>query len=91
MDGDIVIVDNFSIGIHFPSYFFYMDRHLWANESKIKRGDILVFRHPLDNRLYIKRCVAISAVHYRYIYYKVRFIIQAFRDLQTLGTISHYD
>jgi len=59
MDGDIVVVDNFSIGIHFPSYFFYIDKHIWSNEKAIKRGDILVFRHPLDRRLYIKRCVAL--------------------------------
>ncbi len=59
MDGDIVVVDNFSIGIHIPSYFFYIDKHIWSNEKAIKRGDILVFRHPLDKRLYIKRCVAL--------------------------------
>jgi signal peptidase I len=58
-DGDLVVVENFSIGIHFPSLFFYIDKHIWSNEEAIKRGDILAFRHPLDRRLYIKRCVAL--------------------------------
>jgi len=57
--GDIVIVDNFSAGIHIPSFGFYIDRHIYSNESGIHRGDLLAFRHPLDNRLYIKRCVAL--------------------------------
>ncbi len=183
-DGDIVIVDNFSIGIHIPSYFFYIDEHIWKSESGIKRGDILVFRHPLDRRLYIKRCVALpkdtvfqksknlylqiesnssktfkyakkynlqltsidgkwwlknpymryypivhdskvvgpkmlidypitkiaphnyffmgdfrdnstdsrffDAIPYRYIYYKMRYLIQPLRNIEDLGSISHY-
>ena len=60
IEGDIVIVDNFSAGIHIPSFFFYIDKHIYSNPDGISRGDLLAFRHPLDNRLYIKRCVAIA-------------------------------
>jgi signal peptidase I len=59
MDGDIVWVENLTAGIHVPSFFFYIDRHLWSREAGIRRGDILAFRHPLDRRLYLKRCVAL--------------------------------
>jgi signal peptidase I len=59
MDGDLVWVENLTAGIHVPSFFFYIDRHLWSHESGIRRGDILAFRHPLDRRLYLKRCVAL--------------------------------
>jgi signal peptidase I len=60
VEGDFVVVDNFSIGIHFPSFpLFFWDKHIWSNEKNIKRGDILVFRYKLDPRLYIKRCVAL--------------------------------
>jgi signal peptidase I len=59
MDGDLVWVENFTAGIHVPSFFFYIDRHLWSHEVGIRRGEILAFRHPLDRRLYLKRCVAL--------------------------------
>ncbi|WP_456430912.1 signal peptidase I [Nitratifractor sp.] len=59
MDGDIVWVENLTAGIHVPSWSFYIDRHLWDREKGIHRGDILAFRHPLDRRLYLKRCVAL--------------------------------
>jgi len=58
-DGDLVWVENLTIGVHIPSFFFYVDRHIWEREEGIRRGDILVFRHPLDRRLYLKRCVAL--------------------------------
>jgi len=59
MDGDLVWVENLTIGVHVPSFFFFEDRHLWSREEGIRRGDLLVFRHPLDRRLYLKRCVAL--------------------------------
>jgi len=59
VEGDYVVVDNFSAGIHVPSWGFYIDRHLYAHEAGIHRGDLLAFRHPLDQRLYLKRCVAL--------------------------------
>ncbi len=59
MDGDIVIAENFSAGIHMPSFFSYHKGHLLSNEQGIKRGDLMAFKHPLDNRLYLKRCVAL--------------------------------
>ena len=59
MDGDLVWVENLTIGVHVPSFFFYVDRHFWSREEGIHRGDILAFRHPLDRRLYLKRCVAL--------------------------------
>ncbi len=59
MDGDIVWVENWSAGFHVPSFFFYVDRHLWSREEGMRRGAIYAFRHPLDRRLYLKRCVAL--------------------------------
>jgi len=58
-DGDLVWVENVTAGIHVPSFFFLVDRHLWSREKGIRRGDVLAFRHPLDSRLYLKRCVAL--------------------------------
>jgi len=58
-EGDLVWMENLTAGIHVPSYFFYIDRHLWAREEGIRRGDILAFRHPSERRLYLKRCVAL--------------------------------
>ncbi len=60
MDGDLVWVENFSRGIHVPDYFgIFVDRHILARPERIERGDLLAFRHPLDSRLYLKRCVAL--------------------------------
>jgi signal peptidase I len=59
MDGDIVIVENFSAGMHVPSFFFYLNKHLLSHEKGINRGDIMAFKHPLDERLYLKRVVAL--------------------------------
>jgi signal peptidase I len=59
MDGDYVIVENISAGIQIPSLFGFFDTHLYHHPEGISRGDILAFKHPLDNRLYIKRCVAL--------------------------------
>ena len=57
-DGDLVIVENFSAGMHIPSLFFYAKGHIFSNEQGIRRGDLMAFKHPLDNRLYLKRVVA---------------------------------
>ena len=59
MEGDLVWVENLTAGLHIPSWSFYIDRHLWDREAGIHRGDLLAFRHPLDRRLYLKRCVAL--------------------------------
>ena len=59
IDGDYVIVENISAGVHIPSLLGYFDKHIYEHPEGISRGDILVFKHPLDNRLYIKRCVAL--------------------------------
>ncbi len=59
MDSDIVIIENFTAGVHVPSFFFYLDKHLFSHEKGIKRGDIMAFKHPLDERLYLKRVVAL--------------------------------
>jgi signal peptidase I len=58
-NGDFVLVENLSAGIHVPSWFFLYDRHIYEREEGIHRGDLLAFRHPLDNRLYLKRCIAL--------------------------------
>lgn len=60
IEDDLVIVENFSAGIHIPSWFFYMKGHILSYEKGIHRGDIMVFKHPLDNRLYVKRVTAIA-------------------------------
>jgi len=57
--GDWVVVENLSAGVHVPSWGFFVDRHIYSHESGIHRGDLLAFRHPLDQRLYLKRCVAL--------------------------------
>lgn len=59
MDGDLVIAENFSAGVHVPSLFSYAKGHLIAYEQGIRRGDMMAFKHPLDNRLYLKRVVAL--------------------------------
>lgn len=59
MDGDYVIVENVSTGVQVPSIFGFFDTHLYDHPEGISRGDVLAFKHPLDNRLYIKRCVAL--------------------------------
>ncbi len=59
VEGDYVVVENISAGIHVPSWFFYIDSHIFSREEGIKRGDMLAFRHPLEKRLYLKRCVAL--------------------------------
>jgi len=59
MDGDYVIVENLSTGIQVPGIFGFFDTHLYNRPEGISRGDVLAFKHPLDNRLYIKRCVAL--------------------------------
>lgn len=59
VEGDLVIVENFSAGVHIPSFFFYTKGHLIPNEKGIKRADIMAFKHPEDNRLYLKRVVAL--------------------------------
>lgn len=72
MDGDYVIVENVSAGIHVPSFFGYINAHLYDHPTGIKRGDILVFKHPLDERLYIKRCAALpgdSVMQWNKIFY----------------------
>ncbi len=60
MEDDLVIVENFSAGVHIPSWFFYMKGHIFSYEEGIHRGDLMVFKHPLDNRLYVKRVTALA-------------------------------
>ncbi|MDM5270716.1 signal peptidase I [Sulfurovum sp. zt1-1] len=60
VDEDMVIVENFSAGVHIPSFFFFLKGHFIDNEKGIERGDIMAFkRHPLDKGLFIKRVVAL--------------------------------
>lgn len=58
-DGDIVLVENLSAGVHIPSLFFYIDKHIFSHEAGIHRGDVMAFHYPLDSRLYLKRVVAL--------------------------------
>ncbi len=60
IEGDYVIVENISAGVHVPSFLGYFSAHLYSRSRGIERGDMLVFKHPLDERLYIKRCVAVG-------------------------------
>jgi signal peptidase I len=59
VEEDIVIVENFTAGVHIPSFFFFPKGHFIANERGIERGDIMAFKHPLDDRLYLKRVAAL--------------------------------
>jgi signal peptidase I len=59
MDGDLVIAENLTAGVHTPSLFSYVKGHLMSREQGIRRGDLMTFKHPLDDRLYLKRVVAL--------------------------------
>ena len=60
MEDDLVIVENISAGMHIPSWFFYSTGHIFSHEEGINRGDIMAFKHPLDDRLYLKRVTALA-------------------------------
>lgn len=60
MEDDLVIVENISAGIHIPSWFFYSKGHIFSHEEGIHRGDIMAFKHSLDDRLYLKRVTALA-------------------------------
>lgn len=60
MEDDLVVVENISAGMHIPSWFFYSSGHIFSHEEGIHRGDIMAFKHPLDERLYLKRVTALA-------------------------------
>ncbi|BBG65302.1 signal peptidase I [Hydrogenimonas sp.] len=59
VEGDYAVVENISAGIHVPSWGFFIDSHIYSRPEGIGRGDLLAFRHPMERRLYLKRCVAL--------------------------------
>jgi signal peptidase I len=58
--GDFILVNKFSYGFKVPFSDWYTDPVYISQPSKPKRGDIIVFKYPVDPSLnYIKRVVAI--------------------------------
>jgi len=67
--GDFLLVNKFVYGIRTPDWVgvpftragFFIPFARLPGFSKIKQGDIIVFRYPLDPNLsYIKRCIAVG-------------------------------
>ena len=63
--GDFLLVNKFIYGIRTPEYIPLIHVKLpyakLPGFKKPKRGDIVVFKYPLDTKLdYIKRCVAVA-------------------------------
>jgi signal peptidase I len=65
--GDFLLVNKFVYGIRTPDWIgipftkigFSLPSHRFPGPRKVKSGDIIVFKYPLDPSLnYIKRCVA---------------------------------
>lgn len=58
--GDFILVNKFSYGLKVPFSDWFTDPIYITKPSKPKRGDIIVFKYPLNTDLnYIKRVVAI--------------------------------
>ena len=61
--GDFILVNQFAYGVHLP----IINTKLIANGDP-QRGDIVVFRYPLDpyHLIYVKRCVGVPGDHIVY-------------------------
>lgn len=60
--GDLILVNKYHYGVRLP----VINRKILANHD-VQRGDVMVFRYPVDPRLdYIKRVVAIPGDEIRY-------------------------
>jgi signal peptidase I len=52
LDGDFIIVNKYVYGLRWPVF----DRKVREHQSEPQRGDVVVFRYPLDPSInYIKR------------------------------------
>ena len=63
--GDFLLVNKFIYGVRTPSRFPLINKEIphvrLPAFKKPKRGEIIVFKYPLDERLdYIKRCIAVA-------------------------------
>lgn len=63
--GDFLLVNKFIYGAETPDRIFFTDVKIPTIKlpglRKPKRGDIIVFKYPLDEKLdYIKRCIGVS-------------------------------
>jgi signal peptidase I len=54
--GDFLFVNKFVYGVKLP----FSERTIVPGISQPQRGDIIVFKFPLDGRDFIKRCVAVA-------------------------------
>jgi signal peptidase I len=67
MVGDLILVNKFQYGIRLP----VIDKKIIANHDP-QRGDVMVFRYPLDTRLdYIKRVVGVPGDEVAYLNQKL--------------------
>jgi signal peptidase I len=65
--GDLILVNKFHYGIRLP----VLNKKIIANNDP-KRGDVMVFRYPVDPRVdYIKRVVGIPGDEVAYLYQKL--------------------
>ena len=63
MVGDLILVNKFEYGVRLP----VLNKKIVANEDP-KRGDVVVFRYPVDPRVdYIKRVVGVPGDEIRYV------------------------
>ena len=82
--GDLILVNKFHYGIRLP----VLNKKIVANHA-VARGDVVVFRYPVDPRLdYIKRVVGLPGDEVAYLNQKLTINGKPV-DTQSLG--EHYD
>ena len=82
--GDLILVNKFHYGIRLP----VLNKKIVDNNA-VQRGDVMVFRYPLDPRLdYIKRVVGVPGDEVAYLNQKLSINGQAVVE-KSLG--DHYD
>ena len=82
--GDLILVNKFHYGVRLP----VINKKIIDNNA-VKRGDVMVFRYPVDPRLdYIKRVVGLPGDEVSYLNQKLAINGHAV-DIKSLG--EHYD
>ena len=82
--GDLILVNKFHYGVRLP----VINKKMIDNNA-VKRGDVMVFRYPVDPRLdYIKRVVGLPGDEVSYLNQKLAINGHAV-DIKSLG--EHYD
>ena len=62
LQGDFILVNKFTYGFRFPVWHYRI-----TEGNRPKRGDVIVFRYPQDERQdYIKRVIGLPGDHVRY-------------------------